>query len=120
MNPIVIVTLLTIAVVVFVLLFGRKRISEDASPAEEDIEAGPAPSPEGSQCPVCPACPVPKPCPACPVSKDPPPIRIILETPDGPLAHQNQTLVRESPYRPLYTPVDPTLFLKNPTVRVPA
>lgn len=116
MNPILIVLLLTSVVVAFVLMFGRKsEATEEEQVSSPSIEV---PAPEAMPpvtCPVCPACPVPKPCP-----EGPQPIRIILETPGGPLAHQNQILVRESPYRPLYTPVDPTLFLKNPTVRVPA
>jgi hypothetical protein len=113
MNPIVIVTLLTIVIVVLVLLFGRKK---SESPKEE-IDA---PSPAESTCPacpVCPACPAPIPCPEPP--KEPQPIRIILETSGTPIAHQNQIVMRESPYRPLYTPVDPTLFLKNPIIRIP-
>lgn len=114
MNPILIVLLLTLCVVAFVILFGRKSDEED--PEEVPAEEAPVVVPS---CPACPACPMPRPCPTCPPSstKDPAPIRIILETVGGPLAHQNQIVLRENQYRPLYTPVDPSLFLKQPVVK---
>jgi len=130
MNPILIVLLATILVVAIVLVVGRKKApepepsppaapeeTEEAEPAEEEEpEPEPEPEPEAPKCPVCPVCPAPAPCPM--GDQEPQkPIRIILETVGAPLAHQNQIVLREDQYRPLYTPVDPSLWLKNPIVR---
>lgn len=124
MNPLMIVLLATSLVVAIVLIFGRKKVptapDEATAPAEEPtepIEEEPE-EPEAPKCPVCPACPPPAPCPM--GSPEPQKsIRIILETVGAPLVHQNQTVLREDQYRPLYTPVDPSLFLKNPIIRQP-
>ena len=141
MNPILIVLLATSLVVAIVLIFGRKKAPESPAPeeqpkeAESETEPEPAPEeeeetpepeaeeetpsdPEAPKCPVCPICPPPAPCPM--GDQEPhKPIRIILETVGAPLAHQNQIVLREDQYRPLYTPVDPSLWLKNPIVRRP-
>lgn len=129
MNPILIVLLATSLVVAIVLIFGRKKGPDSPAPAEEPNmdddevpEEKPKAQPEAPQCPVCPVCPS---CPTCPPPAPCPmgnlepqnPIRIILETAGTPLV--NQTVLREDQYRPLYTPVDPSLFLKNPIVRRP-
>lgn len=124
MNPILIVLLLTSAVVAFVLLFGRKgqqQLEQETpsvvAPSKEEIEEKEVESPPTMTCPVCPVCPEPKPCPLPGLNEtSQQPIRIILET-VGPLAHQNQIVLRENQYRPLYTPVDPSLFLKQPFVK---